>query len=87
MLSHPTKVVAPILSLLIIAAFALAGWSFVNSHNESCASRDAGLDVLYDILKKTEPSPVMIEAMTPKRRTFVIHFYKSSYERIQQARC
>ncbi len=44
------QVIIPLLSAAVIAAFALAAWSFRAGHNASCAARNASLDVISGLL-------------------------------------
>ncbi len=79
-----------LLSVLMVCAFALAAWSFSTGHKNACSARDASLDVLRDILIKTEPSRLQLRPLptdlTTQERAAVA-FYAYSFGRINKARC
>ena len=68
-----------VLGVLMVGAFALAGWSFYSGHKDSCQARNVSLNVLRDLL-------VDAQSQTPHDTTSRA-FFKRQYARIDIARC
>jgi predicted negative regulator of RcsB-dependent stress response len=79
--------VMPVLSVLVIASFALAAWSFWSSHEQACEARDASLNVMHDVLRaaqvQTDANPLIAAASKRQSDEFVTR----ALARINQARC
>jgi hypothetical protein len=80
------KVIVPILSLAVIAAFCLAGWSFYMTYQQACSSRNQTLNVLSDVVDiAVRPGPGERQTVAQERRAAA--FRAAVRARIQQARC
>lgn len=84
--SRQLTLVMPALSVAVIAAFALAAWSFSASHQQACKSRATTLNVIHDVLViATTPRPG--QTLTPERKRDLAEFRKAVFARIDNARC
>ena len=81
-----TQVFVAALSVAVVAAFALAAWSFGSSHSQSCSSRDTTLDVLRDVIVIASTPPPNDE-LTAKQRLRLEQFKSTVFARINNARC
>lgn len=81
------KRVVIVLSVLTLAAFVLAGYSFQVGHSNACARTNTSLDVLRDILLFTQPPPARLKDMTAEQRAQTAAFYAYAFDRIAKARC
>lgn len=73
--------IVPLLTILMVASFALAGYSFWNSKQQACEGRNRTLDVLTDILVFT------LDGRRVEPGTRAAAFYKAAFARIDEARC
>jgi hypothetical protein len=81
-----TQVFVAALSVAVVAAFALAAWSFASSHSQSCHSRNTTLNVLRDVIViATTPPPN--DQLTPDQRRRLDRFKSTVFARINNARC
>jgi hypothetical protein len=80
-------VVAAVCSAIVLGSFALASWSFYNGHRDNCESRNTELNVIRDILIRTQPTLTSIKHLSPAQQKRSRAFYAYSFTRIQQARC
>lgn len=78
---------ALVMSAVMIAAFALAGWSFIQGRRDVCHGRAVSLNVLHDIVQLAQPTKAELGRMPPDRRVRSQRFFDHAYARIQQARC
>lgn len=80
------KIVVPVLSVALLAAFLLASWSFYNSHRQVCQGRTVTLDVLRDVVViATTPSAAQHLSQEQEQRRQA--FRAAVFARIDQARC
>jgi hypothetical protein len=78
--------VSMVLSVAVVAAFALSAWALYSSHRQSCQSRNTTLDVLHDVLAiATTPDPK--HPPTPSERIRIAEFNAAVFARINKARC
>jgi hypothetical protein len=84
--SRRIGVIVPALSAAVVAAFALAAWSFYASHQQACQSRNATLTVIHDILV-IATTPAASDRITPDQRDRLDAFRSSAFDRINDARC
>jgi len=80
------KVIVPVLSLALAAAFGLIGWAWWSSHQQACRSRNQTLNVLRDVIviattpdRKQHPSAEQIREINA--------FRAAAIGRIDKARC
>lgn len=80
------KIIVPALSVAVVAAFALAGWSFYSSHQQACQSRTTTLNVLRDVIViATTPPPN--DQLTAAENRRLEQFRATVFARIDRARC
>ena len=69
-----------------VAAFALSAWSLYSSHQQACASRNASLAVLHDVVViATTPAPG--HPPTSDQRQQIARFRAAVFSRIGSAHC
>lgn len=77
---------ATVAAVLMVAAFALAGWSFWTGHQAGCQSRNSTLNVLRDVIASAQKQPSR-RHLTKAERKRRHQFYVDVYARINKARC
>lgn len=80
-------VIAAVAAAMLIAAMALAAWSFHNERAEQCRTRDVTLDILRDILQEARAEVATNLAYSAERRERSLRFYDNYLQRVKTARC
>lgn len=82
-----TQIISFIAGLVAATALTISGIQFYNAHSNSCDRTNNAMDVVRDILLKTEPSPAKAAKETTAQKVALKAFYDYSFMRIKMARC
>lgn len=76
----------PLLSIIVVLAFAFASWSLYSVHQQACSGRDKTLDAVQDIVViATTPDPGQHVSAEDMRR--MLAFRSAVTARLNSARC